>query len=1084
VFAFPGHMRHRHLGQVSLPIEVFVSSPEPALLRLPLTQTERMESQQNQQSQQNTRRKSQTEDFLGLISVGTHVVKMQDRHSAEVDQNIERQEHENSDDQDLKADHSHLPPAVPFSASSAISTLGNKLKKKKTSTAGPVRPSTLTDKPVRVSMHRLASATKLTDDECSSDMKDRLTLTYETETASPSCIWYPYLVLPNRGERTGEQSGGDKVESEAGTGGGNTSFSSSSNGTCLECLVDTEDLILGVRDLVDGKPAARPRGADEYIRLPWSRVQCVTAVSASCIFVTISGINLSDRIASHQCKLRSPGRRETSLDGMMNRGVKFAKRKTPPPTTSDYDEVGKRIPMSKQSSLHTLMGGFMNHNKRSFGDDNSKNDEEIVDEVDILIGPCQADVLSSVINNRLKYKTIREGIKNLMHFSQEYSASSGNENEICLIFVKASHLLEQCFRELEQLLLYDKSAFSPNNEAAESEYPQPRPMSMRMATSSSNSTNSNLAISTTKSPKFSQTKASVFYLRMYIHSLLALTVPLYEKYISIKGNTDVARESIERACSLASDSRANSNFGGVSGVHGSTFTENSERWLETMHHWSGIGNDTDSSHSDSDIESEDGMAIDIHHVIDMLEDIKMSCLNSVRLMILMGVKLDDGESTAGVLRIIDDHYTLISQLLGYFLAEEGALQRLQGQDNKTKFIKYLIISDSTLASELRTILAINGYQCSPEPVLLGSIGIKEAMRLYNRCLVGETRKWLYETIKQSKKYRETADESRLPWDIEIVGGKIISSLPETFRYQMNAYADLLKSKDESSFPYSRTLSHSEIEHLLQSAGLHEEVLRALCKSLLLLAVEFTLILKSKHWDVTFVDEKGQSVDDEQNDNLMFLASLSNDSFRMQSVHVTELLRIESNAEWSDDTNDLIGSIGSAFEDVCSSVTIQLCRVIFSDLRVVLTDFTLLWFAYSDNKVPPKSPKVSSKKKLPSDDIIDPVSSLVVTVKDFMRDLSRRQEEVLFYDTFVCCIDIVTVRYLVFLFEVIYDNSKSFNTEHLLRIEKDVIGLMTTFGVHNFESNRGVALRLATVSDVATIITATDTGESKFEGIMG
>jgi hypothetical protein len=26
--------------------------------------------------------------------------------------------------------------------------------------------------------------------------------------------------------------------------------------------------------------------------------------------------------------------------------------------------------------------------------------------------------------------------------------------------------------------------------------------------------------------------------------------------------------------------------------------------------------------------------------------------------------------------------------------------------------------------------------------------------------------------------------------------------------------------------------------------------------------------------------------------------------------------------------------------------------------------------------------------------------------------------------------------------------------------------------------------LATVSDVATIITATDTGESKFEGIMG
>ena len=61
---------------------------------------------------------------------------------------------------------------------------------------------------------------------------------------------------------------------------------------------------------------------------------------------------------------------------------------------------------------------------------------------------------------------------------------------------------------------------------------------------------------------------------------------------------------------------------------------------------------------------------------------------------------------------------------------------------------------------------------------------------------------------------------------------------------------------------------SDCDKLLQEAGLHEEVLRALCRSLLMLAQAFTLIIQSKHWDGAAGDDSNNA-EDEQMNNLMF-----------------------------------------------------------------------------------------------------------------------------------------------------------------------------------------------------------------------
>jgi hypothetical protein len=1029
--------------------------------------------------------------------LGTHLVKMHHTPVAVPDSN--------QTDQSLPvpgtSHHAgrHEAGANLFSPSKAMNSLGNKLKLKSQSLVASSTPHT--SPPVKVDMQRRGSTTKLTEEECLATHRDKLVMTYETDTITPSKVWYPYFTLPSRGEKTAEHGGGGQE--------GHTT-STCHHGSCLECLIDTEELILSVRVLTNDKQCEKTIGKESFIRIPWNMVLNVSAITASSVFVTISGTNLKERIATHHHKLPSGDeKKESSLDSMMHRGVKFAKRLTPPPsklpsaeaTDQGCDEGSSTRTSAPGSSAKPTMGGgrgslmqssFMKQNsltnmmsnlrtpsKRNLGGEDNTVEEEVAEEVDVLIGPCSADVLAAVIRDRIAFKGIRDSIKNLIYFSQEYSNVSQNENEICLIFVKAMNILDRCFQELEKLGVH-----SCSNDDDEEHSTQPTTvLSSRVTATSTQSTYSTTSSSNNNS---AQSRSSAARIRMYIHSLLSLTVPLYAKYVASSSDVLEASACIERACSLASDNSNNNDRGMVSSIHGSTFEVNQERWSTEMRHWGSRPDDVESSGEDSDTAgSEDGGVIDVSDVIDMLEDIKMSCLNSVRLTILMGIKLADEESKSMVLGIIENHYTLIRQLLGFFLAEEEGLQRLQGQENKTKFIKYLIINDATLATELQLVLSVLGIACSPEPVLLGTQGIKEAMRLYNRCLVGETRKWLYESIKQCKKHREHTNTSSYPWDIEEIGGKIISPLPETFRFQMNAYAGLLKNTDQSGnteyFPYSRTLSRQEIEAILQAAGLHEEVLRALCKSLLLLAVEFTLIIKSKHWDVSSVNEKGIANDDEQTNNLMFLVSLSNDSFRMQSVHVTELLRIESSAEWSQETNVLIGSIGVAFEEVCSTVTNQICRVIFSDLVPILKDFGTIWLSYKADYATVFKPK---KKELPNNrDSVNPMSLILFTTKDFLSDLATRQEKVLFFDTFVSCVDIITMRYLMFLLETPFIYGSTFTSDHISRIEADMAALMATFdGDHGgFDRYSGVALRVAATADAATVITSKTTDSDLFEG---
>ena len=988
----------------------------------------------------------------GLISLGTHLIEA---NIPDHEEGFVFSYPNNLDVGDDSSGPSSNPPAPSaLFSSKTMSSLSYKLKKKSSSSSQTLSGMFSSSKSVKVNMQRGTSTTNLIDEDYISDYKDVLNLKFDCETYTPSHVWYPYIILPSRGERVGERVTEDRFENEK-----SSLYTAPQSGDCLECLLDTTDLILNIRTGQRSSNDNKNISSESYLRVPWSKVTNVVSITESSIFMTIRGVKLKERISEQQRKFRrKDDKNDISLDAVVNRSVKFAKRLSPPPIqcpdsdmdrehNMDFSENRAPPSLKKQNSFSALMKSFRSSSKKKSFEDQT-HEKEITQEIDIIIGPCDSDVLVSIIEHRINMNGIHDALKNLIEFNREYCKNSLQEGEVCMIFVKAMNILQMCFEQVDK---YSNRKFVPVI------------------------LEENIDV-TQSTSGFVLNAAAVRRLHMYISVLLSLTSPLHEKYriLSNSGDEQVY-ETLERACSLVRERRVHR----MSSNEGQTFEESRKMWIEKIQEWSDLGDD-DLSESDSDLESGKVSSIAVCDVIDLLEDIKQSCVNSVQLSILVGTHMMSEDTLARILNIIESHYTLIRQVLGCFLAEEEALEILQGQNDKTILIKYLIINDRCLAYELQTILSVFGMSCSPEPVLLGTIGIKEAMRLYSRCMIAETRKWLYKLINQSKSTRELSCNNNLPWDIEEIGGKIMSSIPETLRYQLNAYAELLQSNETiniiQNLPFSNALSCVELDEQFQRVGLHEEVLRALCKSLLLLPVEYSMVLKSKHWGSASEDKRG----DEQTENLMFLVSLGNDSFRMQSVHVTELLRIESAEEWSVETNNLIGSIGAAYEELCGLVVNQICRLIFSDLLQVLTEFGPLWLSHNAIKASSQSFRKSHYSKAQSN--LDPFSAVLLTVKDFLCDLMLRQEKVLFFDTFLHCVDIILMRYMIFILELTISLKCPLSADQITRIHADMSLLMDTFHEqYGFEIYGGVSLRINAVMDATRLLSATSVNDDDFEG---
>lgn len=537
-----------------------------------------------------------------------------------------------------------------------------------------------------------------------------------------------------------------------------------------------------------------------------------------------------------------------------------------------------------------------------------------------------------------------------------------------------------------------------------------------------------------------------------------------------------------------------------------SFESRVEGWLATVRTWERIPpEDSDDGGYQEDEEDEEGRGpVKTRDIVRVFDEVIASCVRLVNIIILCSWSAiathasEDNVVKSSICNVITSHHDVIKRILNVFISSNDTFKRLRGQNNRTNFIKYIVVNDAQLAKLLQPSLSLIGAEVNPLPLMLGKDGLKDAVYIYSRGLVAETRMWLSKTIHHSKATRENT--CNLPWDIELVGEKIISALPEVLRFQMNPYTELIMDSHVSanSSPDAHRsrleLSNSEEEEaekrrtavaLWQQIGLHEQILRAICKSLILLAQEYTLILQSRHWELPMQQVMGQSNGSRQgtakkasmpiqedSENLMFLVSVANDANRVSNVHLSELLRIESNVDWSQNTNELIQAVTAEFRQVSDRAIKLIVRVIFSDLQAVLSNFETLWQSHGNlGQVTPGTFVPPS-----------PVLAIIATVNDFLGDVSRRIDSTLFFEVVCACADVCAIRYLLFL-RSMAQSQKRLNSDDISRIQMDVMEFIQAFKKHcEFEMHHylnPLSRSLSTLADAVYIVAATSRDDENF-----
>ena len=718
---------------------------------------------------------------------------------------------------------------------------------------------------------------------------------------------------------------------------------------------------------------------------------------------------------------------------------------------------------------------------RSF--DNTQHHVEMdIRIVDLVIGPCPSALFEHIVRDRMSTNGLRSSMRRLFSLNCSALTTAGAVS----VFGDAMSTMESCLRMMARDLQGSVEAVSLSNGHTQS---APYTECSRWA-------------ACTMYAK--QLTVRSGRMRAYLMMLMKLCSDLHTQHFSALNVYDLEAVLAEGL--------------GWRGLGGRTSPQNPlepferrrRQWLATITAWDQIPFENDregSDHSDGEYQDEDddqrGTLVSTKAIISVIDDIVTSCVRLVNISVLCswksrpkgGANGGDDALHDGIKEVIADHHAVIKQLLDVFLLSNETFQRLPGQTNRTNFMKYLVVHDSQLATLLQPTLSLIGVELSPLPFLLGREGLRSAVHLYSRGLVAETRMWLSKTIHQSKTKRENTHN--LPWDIETVGEKVISALPETLRFQMNPYTDLIVQSHVSHTP-SPDGHRSRIDYceddvdmsesdkaMWQHIGLHEQILRAICKSMILLAQEYNLTLNSRHWELPASQVMGHAVqskhvtssdtstrDSADSEHLMFLVAVANDSFRVSNVHLSELLRIDSAVDWSESTNRLIQAVTTEFQLVSERAITLIVRVIFFDLLAILSNFNSLWTAHGSLQqtgpgtfVPPS-----------------PVMGIIATINDFLSDIQSRIEPTLFFEVVCACADAIVIRYLIFL-KSRAEAHQAFSGDDVARIQMDVMNLINAFRkLCEFEMHHylnPLSRALSTLADAVFIISSTTRNDENF-----
>lgn len=326
----------------------------------------------------------------------------------------------------------------------------------------------------------------------------------------------------------------------------------------------------------------------------------------------------------------------------------------------------------------------------------------------------------------------------------------------------------------------------------------------------------------------------------------------------------------------------------------------------------------------------------------------------------------------------------ISGLIASYIASPEAFKRTPGQEAKMTLLKIVMYHDDEFDTLVHKKLQLMGLVCNPSFRLLGRYSLQELASWYQQSLVAETQTWLAKTIQNFSLFK--LNTANLPWDIEEVGGRMISALPETLQQQMNLYIRLIESDLEASD--APTPAHAVLTPA-RRREIHAVLLRiqgkiseAVANCMLLLSDEYRRALQSKHWEKT-----GREGDDLEK-NFHFLISVCNDCLRVSAFQIDAQLSRPGGVGGS----ELHTAVVVSFMATADVAVKYLVRIIFGELLVVLADFDDYW-------------------SIPAEQC---TRTIITTLNSYFTHLRPHLDERFVDKLLSCCASIVSTRFLLLL----------------------------------------------------------------------
>ena len=398
------------------------------------------------------------------------------------------------------------------------------------------------------------------------------------------------------------------------------------------------------------------------------------------------------------------------------------------------------------------------------------------------------------------------------------------------------------------------------------------------------------------------------------------------------------------------------------------------------------------------IDREHPLCMDAGSIASRVDSIVYHAVKIVRQMILChpGPILADEMGMIGL--VIDAFHSAAKKTVAVYESSDA------GEELKMGVVKLLINSNTILADSLRPSLVSIGFQSTSALGLIDESRFDQLTEWYSSSLVATIKSWLRKNIDHMS---STKVVKYLPWDYEMVGDKILSPLPETFRFQLNAFLDLrVEIESYSNDGSQRSLRNQQL------LMLNEKIISAVGDSLELLADEYSRALQSKHW--------GDGDFEEVDVHMKFLISCANDARRIQTVHVAPINDIQTTNEMRN--TEISRKVKVAFEEVRNGALGRLSRVIFMDLQDYLSAFDSQW-SNSDGNVL--------------------LGTILATLEDYWADFSKYLEEQNFLTLMGLNCSVCCAKYLTFLKNRVSRKS-ALNPEEIPKLVDDLTRIRKCF----------------------------------------